>query len=274
MTWHVPLDALRGYESGEIDPTQQLSIEAHLTSCVSCRSNLAGLVDKDVLERTWSVIAAESSAPTPGAIERLLLMLGVTDHSARLVAATPSLRRSWLLAIAAVLSLGVLVANAAEGGYVFFLALAPLLPLAGIAAAYGPGIDPTYEIGIAAPMRSLRLLLIRAVAVLVSTIALASVAALFLPGLDWHAAAWLLPALALSASCLALATVVQPLRSAVIVGGSWLTLVAVVTAAAPANAVVRSVFGAPLQIAVLVMGIGSALVLVGRREQLERGERQ
>jgi hypothetical protein len=40
-----------------------------------------------------------------------------------------------------------------------FLTVAPLLPLAGIAMAYGPGIDPTYEIGLAAPMRSLRLLL-------------------------------------------------------------------------------------------------------------------
>jgi hypothetical protein len=274
MTWHVPIDALRGYESGRIEPTQQLSIEAHLTSCVSCRLDLAGLVDGAVLQRTWDAIAAETSAPRPGVIERLLLVMGISDHSARLVAATPSLRRSWLLAVAAVLSLGVLVANGAVGGYAFFLALAPLLPLAGIAAAYGPGIDPTYEIGIAAPMRSFRLLLIRAIAVLVSTIALASVAALFLPGLDWRAGAWLLPALALSAACLALATIVQPLRAAVIVGGAWSAVVAGATAATPAELAAQSVFGARLQIAVLVVGIGSALVLVARREQLERGEGQ
>ena len=274
MSWHVPIDALRGYERGAVDPTEQLSIEAHLTSCVSCRSNLAGLVDGGVLRRTWESIAAETSVPKPGSIERLLLVFGISDHSARLVAATPSLRRSWLLAVAAVLSLGVLVANGAEGGYAFFLALAPLLPLAGIAAAYGPGIDPTYEIGIAAPMRSFRLLLIRAMAVLTSTIALASLAAFFLPGLDWRAAAWLLPALALSAACLALATMVQPLRAAVIVGGTWVAIVAGATAATPAELAAQSVFGAQLQIAVLVVGIGSALVLVARREELERGERQ
>lgn len=274
MTWHVPIDDLRDYERGSIDPTQQLSIEAHLTSCVSCRSNLAALVDKVGLERTWSAIASETAAPAPGMIERLLLVLGITDHSARLVAATPSLRRSWLVAVAAVLSLGVLVANGVDGGYVLFLAIAPILPLAGIAAAYGPGIDPTYEIGIAAPMRSFRLLLIRAMAVLISTIALAGIAALFLPGLDWRAAAWLLPSLALAATCLALSTVVQPLRAAVIVAGTWLTVVAAAAWSAPAGVAARSVFGAQLQIAVVIVGIGAGLVLVVRREELETGEHQ
>jgi len=274
VTWHAPIHALRDYESGAIDPTQQLSIEAHLTSCVSCRSNLAALVDKGVLERTWNAIAAETATPAPGMIERLLLVLGIADHSARLVAATPSLRRSWLLAVTTVLALGVLVANEADGGYVFFLALAPMLPLAGIAAAYGPGIDPTYEIGIAAPMRSFRLLLIRAMAVLISTVALAGIAALFLPGLDWEAAAWLLPSLALAATCLALSTVVPPLRAAVIVAGTWMTVITAAAWSASTEVSARSVFGAQLQIAVVIVGIGAGLVLTARREELETGEHQ
>ena len=274
MSWHVPIDALRGYERGAVNPTEQLSIEAHLTSCVSCRSDLAGLVDGGVLRRTWAAIEAETSAPTPGLIERLLLAIGISDHSARLVAATPSLRRSWLLAVGAVLAVAVLVANGAEGGYLFFLAIAPLLPIAGIAAAYGPGIDPTYEIGIAAPMRSYRLLLIRATAVLASTIVLAGIAALFLPALDWRAAAWLLPALALATACLALATVVQPLRAAVIVAGVWLAIVAGAAMVTPAETAAQAVFGEQLQLAVVVVGIGSGLALMARREQLEIGERQ
>lgn len=274
MSWHVPIGALRSYESGAISPTEQLSIEAHLTSCSSCRSDLAGLVDGAVLRRTWDAIAAETSAPRAGLIERFVLALGISDHSARLVAATPSLRRSWLLAVAAVLTLSVLVANGARGGYLFFLAIAPLLPIAGIAAAFGPGIDPTYEIGLAAPMRSFRLLLVRALGVLVSTVALAAIAALFLPALDWRAAAWLLPSLALAATCLALATIVQPLRAAMIVAGVWVTVVVVATRGVTGEAAARTVFGEQLQIVVVIVGICSGLVLVARREELERGERR
>ena len=246
MSWHVPIDALRGYERGAVDPTQQLSIEAHLTSCVACRSDLAGLVDGEVLHRTWAAIAAETSVPTPGLIERVLVALGISDHSSRLVAATPSLRRSWLLAVGAVLAVAVLAANGARDGYLFFLAIAPLLPIAGIAAAYGPGIDPTYEIGIAAPMRSFRLLLIRATAVLASTIVLAGIAALFLPALDWRAAAWLLPSLALAVACLALATIVQPLWAASLVAVTWLAIVMGVGLAATSETTARAFFGEQL----------------------------
>ncbi|HWC13360.1 MAG TPA: zf-HC2 domain-containing protein [Actinomycetota bacterium] len=272
MTWHVPVEALRRYESGAIDATQQLSIEAHLVACDFCRSALAGSANRSALGRTWQAIEAELAAPAPGVIERSLLAFGVSDHSARLVAATPSLRRSWLLAIAAVLTLAVLVANGAEGGYIFFLAIAPLLPLAGIAAAFGPGIDPTYEIGIAAPIRGFRLLLIRSVAVLASTIALAAVAALFLPALDWRAGAWLLPCLAVVATALALSTIVNPLRATVWVAATWLVGVGAATWAATGEASARAVFGQQMQVAVVVVAIVAGFVLRARREELERGE--
>jgi hypothetical protein len=96
--------------------------------------------------------------------ERLLVRLGVADHTARLLAATPALRGSWLLAVAVTLAFAVLAAWARPGpdAILAFLCVAPLLPLAGIAVAYGPGIDPTYEIGLAAPLRSFRLLLLGA----------------------------------------------------------------------------------------------------------------
>ena len=74
-----------------------------------------------------------------------------------------------------------------------FLVLAALLPLAGVAAAYGPGIDPSYEIGVAAPMSSFHLILVRASTVLASTAALAALAALTLPRVGWTAAAWIVP---------------------------------------------------------------------------------
>ena len=272
MTWHVPIDALQRYEGGAIDATQQLSIEAHLIACGSCRDALAGFADRQTLERSWQAIEATAAAPRPSGVERLLLRLGISDHNARLVAATPSMRRSWLVAVAVVLMLAVLVANGADDGYIFFLIVAPLLPLIGIASAFGPGIDPTYEIGIAAPIRGFRLLLIRSIAVLVSTIALAAVAALFLPALDWRAGAWLLPSLALVAAGLALSTLISPVRATVLVATSWIAIVGSVARLVSDSSSARTVFGEQMQVAVVVVMVGAALVLVARREELERGE--
>jgi hypothetical protein len=272
MSWHVEVEALRSYASGAIDTPQQFSVEAHLLSCATCRSTLARFTDRAALERTWDVIAAETAGPARSAIERLLLRLGISDHSARLISATPSLRRSWLFAVSAVLALAVLVANRAPNGYVFFLAVAPLLPLAGIAAAYGPGVDPTYEIGVAAPMRSFRLLLIRSVAVLVSTVALGTIAALFLPGLDWRVAAWLLPSLGLVTTSLALSTIVHPLRAAASVAGTWVASIGAAAWAASGDANARTVFGEGMQVAVLLVTVGAGLFLVARRDEFERGE--
>jgi hypothetical protein len=131
--------------------------------------------------------------PRAGVAERLM-RLGVAEHTARLLAATPALRGSWLLAVATVLAFAVLAAWTTPGqdANLAFLCVAPLLPLAGIAAAYGPGIDPTYEIGLAAPLRSFRLLL-RAAAVLAAAALLAAAASLALPQLGPGAAGWLLP---------------------------------------------------------------------------------
>lgn len=272
MSWHVHVNTLRSYAARDIDPTQQFSVEAHLLSCATCRSTVASFTDRSAIERTWEVIASEMAAPEPSAIERSLLRLGIDDRSARILAATPSLRRSWLLAVGAVLGLAVLVANGATDGYVFFLAVAPLLPLAGIAAAYGPGIDPTYEIGVAAPMRSFRLLLIRSVAVLVSTMGLGGIAAMFLPGLDWSVAAWLLPSLGLVTASLALSTIVLPLRAAASVAGAWVIAVGAAVWAGSSDVAARTMFGEVMQVAMLVVTLGAGLVLAARRDEFERGK--
>jgi hypothetical protein len=122
---------------------------------------------------------------------------------------------SWLGAVALALAFAVLAAHEGHQGLVVFLTIAPLIPVAGVAAAFGPGVDPTCEIGVAAPFRSFGLLLLRSTAVLASSLVLIGLAALALPRLDWTAAAWLLPAFALTSVTLAVSTVVEPVRSAV-----------------------------------------------------------
>src|SRR5439155_1248129 len=82
---------------------------------------------------------------------------GVPDHLARLLAATPSLRVSWFGATVVALGFSILAAYGKQDP-LMFLIVAPILPLAGVAAAFGPHVDPAYEVGLSCPVRTSRLL--------------------------------------------------------------------------------------------------------------------
>jgi hypothetical protein len=273
-TWHADDDLLARYAAGDLDDARAYSLEAHLLGCEPCRLVLAPRGDRATLDRVWAEITETVDTPPAGVIERGLLRLGVREHIARLLAATPSLRLSWFAAEAVALGMAVISANAAHSGdreelaMLLFLVVAALLPVAGVAAAYGPGVDPAYDVGRASPMQSFRLLLIRAAAVLGSSMILAGIAALALPSTDWRAAAWLLPSLALTLASLALSTYLRPLRSAAIVTFSWVFVSAVATAPGPDRFVV---FRGGGQIAFLVVIAVSAWVLAQRRWAFEQG---
>ncbi|CAL9501430.1 hypothetical protein SUDANB176_03450 [Streptomyces sp. enrichment culture] len=224
--WHVPGDDLRAYARGELAAPRLWSADTHLAACAHCRGVLADVGDPVALDAGWARLDAELDVPRPGLLESLLLRCGVADHTARLLAATPTLRRSWLGAVAAVLvlTLAVTAGYAAGGPPTFFLALAPLLPLAGVALSYGPALDPTYEVAVVAPMHGFRLLMTRTVAVLAAGLGLNGLATLALPGYGLRALGWLLPALALTATGLALTARLGPVLAPSLVGGGWIAL--------------------------------------------------
>lgn len=273
-TWHADDDLLTRYADGDLDDARAYSLEAHLLGCEPCRLALSPRPDRATLDRVWAEITETLDAPRAGAVEHGLVQLGIREHIARLLAATPSLRLSWFAAEAVALGVAVISANAAHGGgredvaMLLFLVVAALMPVAGVAAAYGPGVDPAYDVGRAAPMQSFRLLLIRAAAVLGSSTVLAGIAALALPSSGWRAAAWLLPSLALTLASLALSTYLRPLRSAAIVTFSWVFVAAVATAPGPDRFVV---FRGGGQIAFLIVIALSAWVLAQRRWAFEQG---
>jgi hypothetical protein len=223
MTWHVAEDDLRAYAHGELTPPLLWSADTHLTGCADCRERLAGVWDPGALDAAWERLDAELDVPRPGPFEWLLLRCGVADHTARLLAATPVLRRSWLTAVTLLLVLSVLTAH---GGHsdTFFLAVAPLLPLAGVALSYGPALDPTYEMAVVSPVHGFRLLMIRTVAVLAAALGLSGLATLALPGYGLGALGWLLPALALTTAGLALTPRLGPVVAPSAVGGGWVVL--------------------------------------------------
>ncbi|MCX2927510.1 zf-HC2 domain-containing protein [Streptomyces sp. NEAU-W12] len=231
--WHVPREDLRAYARGELTAPTLWSADTHLTTCAHCRGVLAEAGDPVALDAGWERLDAELDAPKPGFLESLLLRLGVADHTVRLLAATPVLRRSWLGAVVAVLLLTVAAGHSgapATGSPLLFLALAPLLPLVGVALSYGPAMDPTYEMAVVSPTHGFRLLMIRTVAVLGAVFGLNGLATLALPGYGAAALAWLLPALALTATGLALTARVGPVLAPSLVGGGWVALLLVAQA--------------------------------------------
>jgi len=267
MSWHVQTELLTRYACGDIDETQAYSIEAHLPSCAQCRAQIAELVDEARLAHAWSAVEERLDAPRRGPVEALLMRAGMSEHVARLLGATPALRLSWLLACAMVLAFAVLAAIRYEQDLYWFLVLAPLLPLAGVALAYGPEVDPAYEIGLAAPMSSFKLLLIRALAVLAATATMAAVAALALPGLHPSAGAWLLPSLGLTLASLALSTRMSAFVACASLGVSWMLVAGAGWRLAQDPLVV---FGAIGQLAFALVAAVATLVLIHDSDGFER----
>ncbi|WP_435273085.1 zf-HC2 domain-containing protein [Streptomyces parvulus] len=256
--WHVAEGDLRDYARGELAVPLLWSADAHLTGCAHCRGVLAELSDPAALDAGWERLDAELDAPRPGWFEGLLVRCGVGDGTARLLAATPVLRRSWFGAVAAVLVTTFLVAFSAGAVErpALFLALAPLLPLAGVAVAYGPVMDPTYEMAVVAPVHGFRLLMIRTVAVLVVALGVNGLASLAMPGYGLTALAWLLPGLALTTAGLALTPRLGPVGGPVAVGAVWVALLVLASAERGA--------GAPLApFTAAGQGVSAGLVLVG-----------
>lgn len=272
-TWHADPETLSTYAVGDLDDVRASSLEAHLLTCSRCREGLASSVPVAPLDRVWAEVVDVIDAPNRSVVERLLLTMRVPDHLARLLAATPSLRMSWLVAEAVALGFAVVAANAATGpsadlALFLFLMVSALLPVAGVAVAFGPGIDPTYEIGAAAPIRADRLLLMRAAAVLATSASITGCAALALPGLDVIAAAWLLPSLGLTLATLALGTWLRPLAAAASVGLGWAAFAA---AAAVSTHDRLAAFHPAAQVACLVAIATSAAVLAQRHTVYEEG---
>ncbi len=223
-------------------------------------------VDPQRIERNWNAITAELDVPPASWVERFLGAIGLPAHITRVALATPSLRRLWLLATALVVVIGLASADsaAARDSIFTFLMIAPLLPVLGVALAYGTEADPAHEIGLATPMRGLRLVLTRTVVVLVcSVLALAIVA--LLSG-NAMALAWVLPGLALTLMTLAGSTALSPKRSASMVSGLWVVGLLALNAAAadPVSKFVR-----PGQALSMVAAIVAGVALYQRRQRFD-----
>jgi hypothetical protein len=218
------------------------------------------------LARNLDAVMGEISAPPRSRFERALLVARVPEPTARLVAATPVLRWAWFAAVTIVLLFASVAGNGqwpAGDQLAVFLALAPVVPVVGVAMAYGRQSDRSYEVGIAAPLSGLRLLLLRTVTVLVAAGAVSVITVLGAPTRGWLRLAWLLPGLATTTCTLALATRLGVRRAANLVSAAWLLLVIVIAQATDDATAPFRLVG---QVAALAVAAGATVaVLLGRR---------
>lgn len=224
-------------------------------------------IDQTRIEANWRAITFELDAPIPSRTERVLRWVGFSSATARLVAATPALRRSWAAALLVVVLIGLSAASDNPDNISGMLLVAPLVPVLGVALAYGPTVDPVYEIGLATPIRGLRLLLIRAATVGAVAVAVLCGSVLLSSASNALAFVWLLPALALTSLAVSSMTFTTPRRSAAVVSVGWALLVVVVQSATADS---LAIFGPVMQVASLVVAVVAGFVMVGRREGFDR----
>lgn len=222
VQWHAGHEALLALVDGSAGPLVAASLEAHLMRCDDCRAELNRLAFTDEVENTWLAVRDLVQAPVPGLVERILNRLGVRQDTGRLLAAVPAMRGGWLVGITTALVFAGLAAMFSRDlGLGMFLFVAPLVPVAGVAASFGGDADPAHELVVTTPYSAGRLLLLRTIAVLATSAPIAMLVGLTLPGPGWLTVAWLSPAAAGIGLTLVLAPMVGLTTSATGVGVVW-----------------------------------------------------
>ena len=281
----LPADLVLGYGRGKLSGAAAWSVEAHLPGCPDCLSVLAGCGLSGRLERNRGELLVRLGLPEARQHSILPRRLRGQGHVSALLWGTPSLRVSWLFGVLLVLAAGVGMARLAAASVaaagplslghsagwaalIPFLFIAPLLPLAAVAAAFSPRLDPAFDLARAAPISGAWLLCVRSVAVTAGTLVPTAAAALLLPGPWWLAPALLLPALALCAAAVAGATAFPPVTAAVVAALAWVVLVIVAGLAAGNPALV---YGPAGQLAAAAIVLGAVGLVALRRNRVDLG---
>jgi hypothetical protein len=198
------------------------------------------------LHRAWIGVAAEVWLRRPGPIERLAGRALRSPGLARALVTTPSLLLGWVIASAVILAAGMLATLGTGTPYVALFA--PAVAGAGIAYAYGPGIDPAWELSQSMAVNDRMVLLVRVLAVFALNAALGLAASAASGTAAAVTFGWLVPMTAVSALALAAATVTRSASTGVGAGlAAWaITVLAAYSASGQvATAVVSSVLVLP-----------------------------
>jgi hypothetical protein len=225
-TWHAEDALLASYVDGRLGALEGASVEQHLLVCADCRARIAVLVDSATLASGWDRIQSGLERPAQPVTIRAARMLGLSEPMSVLLTATASLRTAWLSSSFVALGFAFLASRFSDGNSIWpFLLVAPLVPVIGVSAAYGPATDPLETLIVTSPYGRARLILVRTLGVLATCMPVAFLLGLALPGPDWVAAAWLGPALAMVPMLLALASFVGPRVAGGVLAIGWCGMV-------------------------------------------------
>ncbi len=243
---------------------------AHIAVCADCQLREGPMALDVDLERVWQGVTATVWARPLGPVERLAGKFLGSAGLARALVTTPSLVVSWLVASVILLAVGVLATWGT--GTPWAALLAPALAGVGLAYAYGPGVDPAFELAQSMAVSDRLVLIVRALAVFGVNAALGLIASL----LTANATAtgltlgWLVPMTTVAMLALAAATVA---RSANVGVAAGLALWAVIVLASKARtgdlaAAIDQTTLLPLYLAGTVGGLLVALwATSGQRER-------
>ncbi|WP_405658015.1 hypothetical protein [Streptomyces sp. NBC_00079] len=211
------------------------------------------------LGRVWAGVAAQVWRRPPGLVERAAGRVMRSPALARALVTTPSLLVPWLLASVCVLGGGVGATLATHTPWVVLLA--PAVAATGIAHAYGPQVDPAYELSRSMAVSDRMVLLVRVLAVFAVNTVLGLAASLASAAAAGLTLAWLLPMTAVSALALAAAVVTQSPNTGVAAGlaGWCVTVLAAQRAAGSAPAVLTR---GPLLLSYLALTAACAAVVL------------
>jgi hypothetical protein len=277
MSTHVLPADLRAWVLGEADGVVSMSVEQHVVRCSRCQNAVADEVATVTateepppprtcapdLDLVWNAVRDQVELPRVSRLERLLAHLGLPPGDAMLVASAPALRGSWICAVALAVAFAVGGAVSARTGSAgAFLMLAPLVPVVGVAVAFGPEAGPALEQESSAPYSLVRLILLRSAAVLLAALPVVVIGQLVFPQ---HVAwLWLLPALGFTATVLGLSSWFGPWRPAVAIVLLW-----VATTSAAARVATVGALLAPRFLALYtVLLLAGPVVLVVRARRL------
>ncbi len=152
-TWHLDETTLRAYVDGHPLSVVGASVESHLARVPRlpgaprradvARDRRPGL-DRDPRARRGAAAQRRRAGDPP---------VGISIEVARLLVAVPAFRGAWLLGLFVVtLFAGLAALFAGEYGLTLFLIVAPLAPVAGVAASFGGDADPCHELVTVTPL--------------------------------------------------------------------------------------------------------------------------
>jgi hypothetical protein len=216
------------------------------------------------LGRVWISVAAQVWRRQPGALERTAARLLRSPGLARALLTTPSLLVPWLIASIVVLAAGA--AATLDSGQPLVALLAPAMAAAAIAFAYGPGVDPAWELACSMAVSDRMVLLARALAVFAVNAALGLAASAVSAVTASGAAAavtfgWLIPMTAVCAFALAVATVTRSASAGAAAGvAAW--LITVLSGRVASGHFAAAVTDTVLFLPYLAIGAGCAVIVL------------